>query len=420
MNKEIKSDILKDSLIEAEAISTLMEENTTELFRNIVTEHVQKKLNQLITEADKDENIVNGKDDEEVKDKDKDKDDEEDNEEVKDKDDDKVKDMKIYDAQKSDKKDDKLPVIDDITDDNSIEDAESDSDEDKWSKFDKYKVNDDSYDFRNAKEEDIISVWKLLKDDDLIHKAKIDDGVFTIDDEETGSKYLIDINNELDFDEDSDIDDDSIGEDVDIDDDSMVEIILNDEDDIPEEDIDEGGGAGRQRGAAANHVGSVANNGKNLPDGRPHRKGAERVYEEMKQALENALAETKKIKNEAIAINNENKEFKKVLGIFKTKLSEAAMVNYNLGHIVKIITENATTRAEKKEIVERFQNEAKTIAQSKSLCESISNTLKARLNEGRKLDTIITADPKKINETTIYQDDSLNDIISMYKRLSKI
>lgn len=403
MKKEIKSDILKDSLIEAETISALMEENTTELFRNIVTESVQKKLNQLITEANEDE-------------------DNNDDDIIKGKDDDKVEDMNTDDVEKSDEKDDELTVVDDITDKDSMDGSDLDSDEDEWSKFDKYKISQDSYDFSNAKEEDLASVWKLLDDNDLIHLKKIGDDSFVLDDEETDNKYLIDVNNEMDFDEsdDDNLDDDITDENSDMDDDSMVEIILNDEDPISEEDIEEGGGAGRQRGAAANHVGSVANDGKNLPDGRPHRVGAQRVYEEMKKTLVNALNETKKIKAEAIALKKENEDFKKVLGIFKNKLSEAAMVNYNLGHIVKIITENATTQAEKREIVERFQNEAKTIAQSKALCESISANLKSKLNEKRKLDTILTAEPQKINETTIYQDDELNKIKDMYKRLSLI
>jgi hypothetical protein len=404
MKKEIKSDILKDSLIEAETISALMEENTTELFRNIVTESVQKKLNQLITEANEDE-------------------DNNDDDIIKGKDDDKVEDMNTDDVEKSDEKDDELTVVDDITDKDSMDGSDLDSDEDEWSKFDKYKISQDSYDFSNAKEEDLASVWKLLDDDDLIHLKKIGDDSFVLDDEETDNKYLIDVNNEMDSDksDDDNLDDDDItDENSDMDDDSMVEIILNDEEPISEEDIEEGGGAGRQRGAAANHVGSVANDGKNLPDGRPHRVGAQRVYEEMKKTLVNALNETKKIKAEAIALKKENEDFKKVLGIFKNKLSEAAMVNYNLGHIVKIITENATTQAEKREIVERFQNEAKTIAQSKALCESISANLKSKLNEKRKLDTILTAEPQKINETTIYQDDELNKIKDMYKRLSLI
>lgn len=403
MKKEIKSDILKDSLIEAETISALMEENTTELFRNIVTESVQKKLNQLITEANEDE-------------------DNNDDDIIKGKDDDKVEDMNTDDVEKSDEKDDELTVVDDITDKDSMDGSDLDSDEDEWSKFDKYKISQDSYDFSNAKEEDLASVWKLLDDDDLIHLKKIGDDSFVLDDEETDNKYLIDVNNEMDFDEsdDDNLDDDITDENSDMDDDSMVEIILNDEEPISEEDIEEGGGAGRQRGAAANHVGSVANDGKNLPDGRPHRVGAQRVYEEMKKTLVNALNETKKIKAEAIALKKENEDFKKVLGIFKNKLSEAAMVNYNLGHIVKIITENATTQDEKREIVERFQNEAKTIAQSKALCESISANLKSKLNEKRKLDTILTAEPQKINETTIYQDDELNKIKDMYKRLSLI
>ena len=57
-------------------------------------------------------------------------------------------------------------------------------------------------------------------------------------------------------------------------------------------------------------------------------------------------------------------------------LKEAAVVNKNLAQIIKIVSENSTTRDEKKEIIDRFMNEAKTVQQSEALYESISKELK--------------------------------------------
>ena len=62
----------------------------------------------------------------------------------------------------------------------------------EWSEFDKYKVSDDEYDFSNAEDEEIVKVYKLLKDDDQVVVTKSDEKV-SIKDNETGAEYLIDL-----------------------------------------------------------------------------------------------------------------------------------------------------------------------------------------------------------------------------------
>ena len=64
---------------------------------------------------------------------------------------------------------------------------------DEWAEFDKYKVSDDEYDFTNAEDEEIVKVYKLMKNDDQILVHKDDNGNVNIQDNETGAEYLINL-----------------------------------------------------------------------------------------------------------------------------------------------------------------------------------------------------------------------------------
>ena len=70
--------------------------------------------------------------------------------------------------------------------------GEGDAEGDDWAEFDKYKVSDDEYDFSNAEDEEIVKVYKLMKNDDqiLVHK---DDDKVKIQDNETGAEYIVDL-----------------------------------------------------------------------------------------------------------------------------------------------------------------------------------------------------------------------------------
>ena len=75
---------------------------------------------------------------------------------------------------------------------NTEVDETEDGEGDGWAEFDKYKVSDDEYDFSNADDEEIVKVYKLMKNDDqiLVHK---DEDKVKIQDNETGAEYLIDL-----------------------------------------------------------------------------------------------------------------------------------------------------------------------------------------------------------------------------------
>jgi hypothetical protein len=47
--------------------------------------------------------------------------------------------------------------------------------------------------------------------------------------------------------------------------------------------------------------------------------------------------------------------------------------NSNLTYVVRILEENSTTQAEKKEIIRRFDEEVSNLIESKNLYKSISN-----------------------------------------------
>ena len=119
-------------------------------------------------------------------------------------------------------------------------------------------------------------------------------------------------------------------------------------------------------------------------------------------------------------ILKENEELKSALGKFKSVLQEAAVTNVNLGQIIKLISENSTTKDEKKEIISRFGTEAKTIEQSKSLYESISRDLKKNNTMNINEEKQFTANGSKmINETQIYQSKDLLDSLDLMHRLCK-
>ena len=129
--------------------------------------------------------------------------------------------------------------------------------------------------------------------------------------------------------------------------------------------------------------------------------------------------ESKRMMAKVDAILKENEELKSALGKFKTVLQEAAVTNYNLGQIVKLISENTTSKDEKKEIITRF-NEAKSIEQSKQLFESISCELQKKQTMNINEDKQFTANSSKmINETQIYKSKDLLDSLDLMHRLCK-
>jgi len=179
---KIRSNFVKESLLEYNNLANTLKENTESAVRDLLKETVLEQYAKILTE-DEDEDKY---DVEEVDDTDSvnASEDEEATEDV-------------ADGMESDDADEGDDVADeeqeDVVDDAEIAGDDATEDEgDGWSEFDKYKVSDDEYDFSNAEDDEIVKVYKLLKDDDQVVVTKNDDKV-NIKDNETGAEYLIDL-----------------------------------------------------------------------------------------------------------------------------------------------------------------------------------------------------------------------------------
>ena len=203
MNKNIRSKVVRESLLDYKALADSLKENTESAVKSLLDEAVRDTYAKLLSEDD-------------------DKDYEE--EEVEDTSSDITDDADSVDTATDDVEDtdqgmnadtDTVPSEDNTDDGDgeeeveiSAEDSDEDNDEDGWAEFDKYKVSDDEYDFSNAEDEEIVKVYKLMKNDDQILVHKDDNGNVNIQDNETGAEYLI----TLDDDNNNSVADDGVGE----------------------------------------------------------------------------------------------------------------------------------------------------------------------------------------------------------------
>ena len=192
MNKNIRSKVVRESLLDYNTLANSLKENTESAVKALLSETVRDTYAKLLSEDDN-------------------KDYEED--EVEDTSSDIANDAESTDDASTDAVDDvnagmdaEVPAEDGETEDGgetAVEDepaedgAEADGD-DEWAEFDKYKVSDDEYDFTGAEDEEIVKVYKLMKNDDQILVHKDDNGNVNIQDNETGAEYLINLgdNNE--------------------------------------------------------------------------------------------------------------------------------------------------------------------------------------------------------------------------------
>ena len=512
MSKNIRSKVVKESLLDYNALANSLKENTESAVKNLLDEAVRDTYAKLLSEDD-------------------DKDYEE--EEVEDT----SSDISTDDAEETDDSTDGVEDADtgmesdSLEDDSDIEsepiegddgssmsddelDGELSDDGEEWAEFDKYKVSDDEYDFSDAEDEEIVKVYKLMKNDDQILVHKDDNGNVNIQDNETGAEYLINLGDNDSFGSTNDdvITDDEGADDFGAEDDfenenndmnesteRMFELVLeydsnvgytdnyqkkdvmtnpgmsepgknvNDWDagvpkgdskpwsgypskknkadkpfnagkgkqleeeegmenveapmeecgnvEAPVEEATNVGGFVQQNSTSKSHVPN--SNGRNA---RSMSKGGKRVKgtatPRYSGGEEDAVSES--FIRRANKVLGENKELKSTLSDVMTSLKEAAVTNHNLGMIIKLISENSTTKDEKMEIISRFSKEAKTVDASKALYESISRELKKAnkmsITEDKSLSV---SGSKKINETKIYQSPDVLESLDLMHRMMK-
>ena len=136
------------------------------------------------------------------------------------------------------------------------------------------------------------------------------------------------------------------------------------------------------------------------------------------KVLKNKLKSLKADKDE-LTENQEN--MVDALKQFRQKLQEVAVFNSNLAHVVRLFTENTTTRDEKVDIVKRM-DEATTIKESKMMFKSIvkeldgvktKKTIKESVDE--KVNKTASTGASQITESKVFENPELAKMKAMWE-----
>lgn len=469
-SKKLNGALISESLLDYNNLANQLKENATDAVKELLAEQVRQAYASLLNESDEDDEEVEDYEVEEVDDAeatDTDETDENDAAEAENAEEDAEEGME---PEENAEEEEETVEDETVVDEEPADGDESGDEEDGiGSDFDKYKVSDNQYDFRNAKDDEIVKVYKRLKDDDGVTVVKNDDKV-QISDSETGAEYIIDMSSDSAT---SDEITDEITTD-DMNESTIYEIALNEydskvgyTDNYQDKDVMTSDGVeqtGKGRDIDAGVPKTPAKPWSKKKDGAPYNDKEAKPVEEcgglkkeepeieesgvvhpdrrhiVKSHVPNAsgqnhpenthvvsVAGEYKGTNEAIVkkankIFNENKKLKEKLNNLTEFLKEAAVNQVNLGGIIKLISENSTTQEEKRNIISRFTNEAHTIEESKSLYKTISDELHRKpqantsINEEKQFGT---TNSEVISESKFYQDESLMDSLGLMHRICK-
>ena len=487
MSKNIRSKVVRESLLDYNTLANSLKENTESAVKALLGEAVRDTYAKLLSEDD-DKDYEEG----EVEDTSSDITNDAESSDVVDDgqaDADAGMDAEGGEAEGGELEGGEEPIEGDPVDDGAVEGEGGD----EWAEFDKYKVSDDEYDFTNAEDEEIVKVYKLMKNDDQILVHKDDNGNVNIQDNETGAEYLINLGDNgeatgvaaTEPNDDEVITDDSAEDDFENNMDDMNESTERMFELVLEYDSNVGYTDNYQKKDVMTNPG-MSEPGKNVNDwdagvpkgdskpwsGYPSKKNkADKPFNagkgkqlEEEENLEESAAECggrmgahgrmmgtkshnpiKAKKNSpmnqhhvstageydgnptnesfikrANAVLEENKELKSTLTDLMEQLKKVSVTNHNLAQIIKLVSENTTSKDEKKEIINRFKNEGKTIEASQALYESISRELqktnKMNITEEKSL---TVEGSQKINETPIYKSQDLLDSLDLMHRMMK-
>lgn len=408
----------KNPVIEVEQLAATITEGTKNTLRDILSEAVSNYLHEEVLNEDDDENA------------------------------DEVEETSTEKSSENEKSDETSDDVDN-TEEAPEEADETDvveSDGDEWDDFNDFKIGDDEgseeYDFTNeTNPETIAKVFKLMKDDDQVSVVK-DGNKLTIKDNEFDTEYVI----ELDAENNNDLNDEftmseSLGytdnyqdkdpiEGLSMTDNSkntndwhkgvptgtekpwpgkktekVFEITLNDDADM-EQPIEET----YTRGAVQDRSTTITHAREQQRARNKRRNGVQ-----VTSTTESPVNESLKRKINAALL--ENKQLKETVAKVSKVMKEAVQVNVNLGHIVRLMVENSTTKAEKEDIVKRF-NFVKTNEDAKTLYESISAELKKSHSTLVTEQSTTVENSNKINESKIYEEP--NGVIDMMKRMKML
>tara|TARA_R110000850_G_scaffold175656_1_gene301449 strand:- start:88 stop:1404 length:1317 start_codon:yes stop_codon:yes gene_type:complete len=309
--------------------------------------------------------------------------------------------------------------------------------------------DEEPLDLRNASDDEILKVFKLMGDSDGVIVTQ-DDNVIDIVDDQEGVEYKVELGEStLDDILESMIDDDDIAESDDTDTVFEIEIAetedeyteTEDEYNETEDEYNEGehhfgdnkheykrkdvDGVEMKAGVKGRHYKTYETEqvtdeaartlgmGDEKRGGLPKFRGSKPSYvKESKrtprisrrtegiQKKYNKLVEHSKNQNalvEKLMVENKNmkskvSEYKNALGDFRTKISEVAVFNKNLAYATKLFTEHSTSKEEKINIMRRFDS-VESLNEGKTLYGTIKTEL------GKSL--FKSTDPKTMTESIV-------------------
>ena len=304
----------------------------------------------------------------------------------------------------------------------------------------------DELDMTGASDDDVIAIYKKLSGEDEIeivgdeiHLNISEPGEYIVkkgaldlggDEEEVEDIDLGPIGGEEEVEDDSDVDyeielgDDEESEEYEAEESGEEEEAGEETDAADTEDTEEGEEEEeeeleegiRTTRAQANKAGA---------ENQPKVLGAKSVNESASKKL--VLETTKKYNSlltEAKKLQSENQEFRKALKTFRNQLIETVVFNSNLTYVTRLFMEHSTTKAEKQNIIKRFDEQVSNLVESKKLYTTIANELETRkpINESvesKLIKTTTTSTSNQLNESTAYVDPSTKRILDLINRVEQ-
>jgi hypothetical protein len=343
---------------------------------------------------------------------------------------------------------DETSNVDDTVDEAPEAEETIDSEGDEWSDFEDYKIGNDEgseeYDFTNETDTDkLVKVFKLMKNDDEVSVVQDGDTV-KIKDNSNDTEYVIELDSDIE-ELDDELTVESLGYTDNYQDkdpiaglkmgndnkntrdwhkgvptgtnkpwagkgnskpyeEKVFEITLNDEvelDSAEDDVIDENVTTSKYQ--QRRMVKTMAPENSYVQDGAHEVSQGGKLKESLQKKIDKAILE--------------NKQLKQTIAKVSQIMKEAVQVNVNLGHIVRLMVENSTTKEEKEDIIKRFNN-AKTNEEAKNLYESISSELKKSHSTIMTEQATSVEGSKKINESKIYEE--TNSVLDMMRRMNLI
>lgn len=136
----------------------------------------------------------------------------------------------------------------------------------------------------------------------------------------------------------------------------------------------------------------------------------------------NKSRELKKVTALVEEFKDSEKEYKSAIKSLKGQLQEVALFTSNLTYAVKLMTENATTKDEKLDILKRFDS-AKTLTESREVFNSLATLFESnKTNVENTIKEQVLKTPKasgstNLNESTAYKNPQLERMLDIIQKI---